>query len=586
MSTVRVLLPVLKGRIFFVVDKGRHWSVIEHLLLEALVRRGWTSEDLSQQGAIPRRVVVEAVVRLMRAGWAELLLEEGGVKFRATALGGAAAMQPELPRLADLRRRPTNYVLDTVCGEIFRNKDVLTQAQDEINKNPIGDRTVWIEPRSWESAVDINSALAVLLDADESFVSGQPGGLYRRWVSVLVRDGVIVSGLPESRQLSELRQVVLNAAQADGGGVPEARIPTDSIQDLLHSSTVLPKVHSAALDMKDLVLGGERHREVLEWVLSAAQSQVFIHSTFISQSRVEDLLPLLSAAVERGVKIQVFWGQNEDVDEKSSTRLAIADLRRNIHVQRLAENLLFHPNSTGSHAKLIVADCGHDGGFVAIVGSCNWLTSGFVSYEVSVVLTEPSIVREIVGYFAKLVCMHDGMWSDLASDMARICQSLENAPPNARSNSEMSVVIGGQHNDYVLRARDQSRRRVLLASHRLGAASKPGILVPLQRAAIDSGIDVEIFYCRRTAPVKAAAEKRIGREAADAGVELTLVESPRLHGKFMLWDSDDVVITSLNWLSADQTDSQSLAEIGVHIHSPGAAEIVRKDFLAAISAAS
>lgn len=578
MTTTRVLLPVLKGKIFFVVDKGRHWSVVEHMLLEALVRSQWTTEDLSREGQLPRRVVIECIVRLMRAGWVELAIDGGAVKFRGTRLGAAAVANVDLPRLADLRRRPTNYILDTVCGEIFRNKDLVTQSEEDIKKNLGSEPSVWIQPRSWHSAVDVNEALDVLLDADETFVSGQPGGIYRRWVSVSVRDGVIVSGLPDARPLADLRRVVLDAAAAAGN---EANVTVEPEETFEPSGSLdsRPAVHHGPFSMADLVLGGQRHRETIEFFLENAQSKLFIHSTFIHASRVEALLSDMERAIGRGVQIHIFWGQNDDMDEQVSTREAIATLRKNVRVQSLSEGLFFHPFSTGSHAKLLLADAGESGAYIAAVGSCNWLTSAFTAYEASVIVRHPHAVREIAGHFARLVCMHDGMWSDLASDMVRIGLALgDHVVADDVGSARISVVVGAQHNDFILRARDEAERFILLASHRLGVASRPGVLVPLQRAAADKQVQVHVFYCRRTAPVRAADERKITAEAITGGIELTPVQSPRIHAKLLVWDDSNVLITSLNWLSADQVHMAGLGEIGLYVCAEGAGTAVSDHF--------
>ena len=47
-------------------------------------------------------------------------------------------------------------------------------------------------------------------------------------------------------------------------------------------------------------------------------------------------------------------------------------------------------------------------------------------------------------------------------------------------------------------------------------------------------------------------------------------QGPGLHGKFLVWDSDNLVITSFNWLStAIRGYQQGASEIGILISSPG-----------------
>ena len=39
MSVVRVAIPMLRGKRRFHIDKGRPWSIVEHVVLAALVER-------------------------------------------------------------------------------------------------------------------------------------------------------------------------------------------------------------------------------------------------------------------------------------------------------------------------------------------------------------------------------------------------------------------------------------------------------------------------------------------------------------------------------------------------------------------
>jgi hypothetical protein len=48
-----------------------------------------------------------------------------------------------------------------------------------------------------------------------------------------------------------------------------------------------------------------------------------------------------------------------------------------------------------------------------------------------------------------------------------------------------------------------------------------------------------------------------------------------VHGKVLLWDDDNVLITSQNLLSADPLE-ESCAEIGVYVNTPGIASIIRE----------
>ncbi len=54
---------------------------------------------------------------------------------------------------------------------------------------------------------------------------------------------------------------------------------------------------------------------------------------------------------------------------------------------------------------------------------------------------------------------------------------------------------------------------------------------------------------------------------------MRLVKVPiPLHGKFLAWDANDLVLSSLNWGSATSDTDFPQAEIGVHIRSVGIAD--------------
>jgi phosphatidylserine/phosphatidylglycerophosphate/cardiolipin synthase-like enzyme len=60
------------------------------------------------------------------------------------------------------------------------------------------------------------------------------------------------------------------------------------------------------------------------------------------------------------------------------------------------------------------------------------------------------------------------------------------------------------------------------------------------------------------------------------GVELAPVLKPRIHAKVLCWDDDNIVVTSLNWLSADPSAEYLRAEIGIHIQASGIAKAFRE----------
>ncbi len=86
-------------------------------------------------------------------------------------------------------------------------------------------------------------------------------------------------------------------------------------------------------------------------------------------------------------------------------------------------------------------------------------------------------------------------------------------------------------------------------------------------AAARPGVDVIILYTQTSGPIKNRHGRALAEEARANGV--TLARTPKklpLHGKFVAWDHDDVIVTSLNWASASSDPDFPWGDIGVHIH--------------------
>jgi cardiolipin synthase A/B len=583
MSVVLVAVPVFKYRLKLHLDKGRPWSIVEHVILQALGPKPCTIGELEASSNLPRRIVIESIVRLMRAGWVEFSSSKEVMKFTSTQLGLTVAHGAELPHAPRRLERSVSFAVDCVSGTVFANRELLLHEDYVIRDREKSERIVRLNVDPEKLGYDVQRVQRVLLEDDESFVRLESLGERpsQRIALIAVRDGQVVDGLP-NREVSTLRAKIIEAAnlEVDPASVPKA-------PDQISTSTreKPSSVRQVRFSRSDLILDGARHKEIIKEILSTAASRVFIHSTFIRADVVEGFLPELIGAVRRGVQIDMLWGQSEDLEEVATSRRAIEVLRGNKQVAEMGDSLRIHPFSTGSHAKIVVADSRKGGGFLAVVGSCNWLTSPFKSYEASVVLRDPAIVADVVGVLANITHSHSGIWSDVTNELMQMTNQIASLPLPKNPNATASVVIGAHHNRFVLDARDSAKSRIFVTSHRLGPVSESAIIAPLASAASDGTVKSSVFFGRNTGAVKYKTRKRIIAEAASDGVVVEVVESPRLHAKILAWDSDNVVVSSLNWLSADPMSYAEPNEVGIFLSGAGLADVVIDDFSGACEAA-
>lgn len=581
MSLVRVAVPVLHGRCKFFFEKGRPWTVIEHVLLEALARKSYGMLDLAEAAKLPRRLAIESVIRLMRAGWVEMVEKGSTVTFRATGSGEVAATRDELPNAPRQLSRSMNFVVDQITGTVYRSRELPFLHQYMVEEMAEKELIVWVERPELERLDEVGQLLEVLFSHDEKFISMDYDGgrLAERWSLVSVRDGKpseLTSRAP--RELVECIETAASGRTLEEGSGSKSvyRLPSDYEMTGLHA---LP-VRNINLIARDLVLGGKEQEEVLRGALSRSRRRVVIHSTFISWERFNELLPAMRDAVHRGVRVDVLWGQAEALGE-NTTRDVVRNIRTMVASEQL-ELLHVHPFSTGSHSKILLADEGEPDRMNAFVGSCNWLSSPFRSFEATVRLRDPSIVADVVDQVAELSKGGRGHWSPLTKELAAISASLRAAGGTvSRKQTSAQVVLGSTHADMVRRARDESERRIVVVSHRWGAAARPIVLAPALAAAESKGVRVEAYYGTVSGP---AGLDGVGDERSGEPGALTIhaVRKPRIHAKVLAWDEDSVVITSQNWLSSDPPDSAPRQEIGVFLNGSGLADSVVERFQEAL----
>ncbi len=585
MTLVRVAIPLAKGKRRFHLDKGRPWSVVEHALLAAVAAQPHNVPDLAVKCSLPRRLVLEILIRLMRAGWVVLDQRMEGTFFSASSPGLAVVGADELPNAPVRIKRWMNFVIDKVTGTLYRGREFPFYEKHVLVQRAERERLVWMAPRDFSSYDEPAALVATILDEDEKFIAIDPSSdrLVDRYGLVTVRHENI-EGLP-ARAPPELRELVLEAAKdapaAPAGNASPLYRPAAA---RAYSERDAPEPVKATFDLDDLILGGGEHDQYLQKVLRKARHRIIIHSTFIGEEQFRAVRPLLHDAAKRGVLVDVLWGEDDEKTGSRTTNVTVRRIRQELNALGLSTTLRVHQFSTRSHAKILVADEGTAPTLHAVVGSCNWLSSGFTSFEASIRLRDPRLVASALDQLAELSRGSDGHWTDLTNDLARMAADVRRQKISAITRGELNLIIGPQHAQYVREARDAAQRRIFVTSHRLGAANRPAVIVPALAAVQARGIEATIYYGVATGPAGVAESKRLAESAALGGVDIRPISEPHLHAKVLAWDDDYLVLTSQNWLSADPSEANFRREIGVFVHAKGAArhiverfELVRKN---------
>lgn len=570
MTAVKVAIPVYRGKRKFFLDKGRPWSVVEHLILAALSTRPSSALELAKAGNLPRRLVIEILIRLMRAGWVELDERHGGVQFRATGAGAANAIRDELPSAPKRMSRWMNFIIDRITGSVYRSREMPFHHAEEVKARALRELIVFLEPRDVPANYGVHDLVDCLFSEDERFVSVDPSGdrLMDRYALVTVR-GDEIEGLP-ARAPEELSRLVREAAKkARGLSVGTRQHVYRSEDPLLVGEGSRPPAVSMVFSPDDLIIGGQAHRTAFERMLKEARRRVVIHSTFVRVDRFNEQLPILADAAKAGVLVDILWGEGDRPGHEGKTRAAVKLIRSQLEAAGLDEMIRLHSFTTRSHAKFILADRGDR--FVGLVGSCNWFTTDFSNFEVSARLRDPEIVGQLTYAAAELSRGAHGLWTNLTTSLAQLADDARRASPPSGPKVLGQLVIGPQHKAYVRDARDHAHRSITVASHLLAPAARQAVLVPALAAPVP-GLVRRCYH-------EHGQVTQGGHPEAFADVEF--IQAPSLHAKLLAWDDDNLVVTSQNWLSADPSQANPLREIGVFLCSPGLATSVTQALAAA-----
>lgn len=575
MSTVTIAFPATRIKVRLHLYKGQAWSIAEHCILDSLVRARRVVDELARGFRLPRAMVEEALMRLMRVGWVEPLITASGTAlFRATALGRAAAARTEeLPSARRAVERERWQVFERITGHVFRIEDLHHIRRQDLQSQPQASR-IRIMPGVLPEEVYRPSELAeIALEEDEWLAGVEPTGEYaaNRLALVEVVDGEII-GIPANREVDDLRLAILTAAQGAedtgrgrGRGAPRSRLQRSY------------RRHPIQFRADDLIVGGEVHKDTLREILETACTRIIIHSTFLSEWGVLKWWDLMVKAMEeRNVQIDILWGQDSKEDsggepQRSRAELAAMALLSRPELIAYQNRLRIHPTSTRSHAKIIVADLRERCRWQAIIGSCNWLDTPFEKVEASVRLHDAGIVSDVLHDLMDLA-HGGGPWPELATGLYQMAEGLRRQAPPGLANGEACLVSNAGHNDHLLRARDKLKEedKLLLVSHRLGTHYDCGALLPLAAACRSQRVDARMLYSKNEHG-EGRTSSQLKREARTQGIDLELVEEPRLHAKLLAWGEDSIVVTSQNWMSSDPRFSNLVQELGVAIDAPGAA---------------
>lgn len=195
----------------------------------------------------------------------------------------------------------------------------------------------------------------------------------------------------------------------------------------------------------------------------------------------------------------------------------------------LRERVRIHLRSTGSHSKLIIADDG-DEGYVAVVGSCNWLYTSFDRFELSCEFRDPRLIAEIAEAFGAMVA-RPGFKPEIGTELYILARSLRRRPES--TGNHRARVIAGQAHEAILREASGSRpSRFLVASDKFGNSAFANAIIPAEVAAATARTEPVVIYGSTAGLVSGLIAAGMTIDVRERGVRLLRISEGSMQNFF------------------------------------------------------
>jgi len=562
---VIVLVPISRFRITYEIAAGRPFSWLERMILRAIQEGASELAVLQKTFEVHPRLLIEGLVTLTHAGWLAIG-GPGHEGFVLTSGGREAAGSDQPPSTTEVSSRHAFVIMERLTGALISNFEVRFVSRKELDD--VWDQTVRLAPEVPDNRLD---------EAQVQHLLPRRQGEWVRWIGPIDMmsknahwlpvnadlDTDTVVGLPDA-WLPRLRATIMDEARRVVGSLSEEgrtcnwtfggpwRIRMASGEADPEELRVPPPGWPVALSKDDIYFTADEHEKLVATALSEARNSILIASAFANIGKLEVLRAHVEAALKRGVSVDLLWGYMA-IGTKDGSELVDWLRKLAYNAKRDGKGVLrFNQVPSGSHGKLLLWD--RPSGFTACIGSYNWLSAligqaGITDLSnVTIRISEPAVVAALARCAAAL-------WSGAESEMLsstgdrwrRIAADLDMAASRADSrltNAKVRLSLDGEHEVLLREWMRTAQARLLIASHKLGAASEIRLVsADVQRP--DSFV-FDVLYGR--SDEDEARLKRVAELVRKMRGVFKYV--PELHAKVVVSDAS-ACVTSYNFLSAD-----------------------------------
>ena len=403
-----VLVPVSRFRVPYETASGRPYSGLEKAVLSAVADDGATLASLKHAFRVHERLLVEAAVTLITAGWIAVV---GGpeAQFALTSAGNQALGADHDPVSVTVAPAgPQTIVMERITGLVARHAEARSWSKRALGEAMTN--AVVMRERIVRNSLD-EAQVKKLLSAGQGQWVRRIGPISltsRQTHFVPVEadiDGARVQGLPPdwhdalaARVLKYARTV--EQRHGNEGLIAERRHP------LPGRSRVSPKVADVAaratkrttavqVTQDDMIQDAAAHVDALTVAFASARTSLVLASPTSDEAAFRQVAEQAAATVRRGVHVDLLFGT---VTPETSARSLVAAANE---IGYRADNnggrarLRARDEPTGSGASLLLYD-DPAGRLVALIGNHLWLSSDAAKTQsTGLVVTQQSLCADL-----------------------------------------------------------------------------------------------------------------------------------------------------------------------------------------------
>lgn len=438
-----VLLPVSRFRVPYDLARGKPYSRLEHMVLNAVADGGATLRSLADAFRVHDRLLVEAVVTLVNAGW--VAVSRGPqASFVLTGAGHAAVSGDREPVSVIVETaHPGIVVMERHSGQVARQSEARPYRRDELAD--VWDTAPRIVTRVVRDSVDEAQVQKLLHRGAGEWVRriGRIEEISRdaHWLPIDVDvDAKQVLGLPPSWRHA-LAAPALAAAAAAAEALPRTSttpgaLPRPARRRFLgvtDDDRVQRRATTVLLAPGDVLHGEQAHAAALTQALRSARTSVALAIPHVDGPDVFEALAAGCAdAVARGIRVDLLVGST-DGDPAALTAIANrigygADARQG--------RALLRTRVTGSGASILLWDSA-PGRLVGLVTGHAWVGGTGGPDVAGVRVLPPALCADLARAVASLWTGRRGD-DDFAGEPARWRRIADDAEEDAARTTARS----------------------------------------------------------------------------------------------------------------------------------------------------